>query len=157
MPRTRTAERRRKGAKTQSLNVVVAVSGRAHPLRRPDVIRAVESVLRGERREAAISVSFVGRDRMRALNARWKRRDEPTDVLAFALTDPRGALAGDIYICPWVASREARARGIPFRQELLRLVVHGVLHVLGHDHPAGVERTASAMWRRQERYVRGAR
>jgi probable rRNA maturation factor len=137
--------------------VLVAVSGRSSPLGRLAVARAVKAVLRGERREAAISVSFAGRDRMRALNARWKGRDEPTDVLAFALTDPRGALAGDIYICPGVASREARARGIPFRQELLRLVVHGVLHVLGYDHPAGAERTASAMWRRQERYVRGAR
>ncbi len=104
-----------------------------------------------------LSVSFVGRERMRALNARWKKRDEPTDVLAFVLTDPRGGHAGDIYICPWVASREAQARGIPFRQELLRLVVHGVLHVLGYDHPAGAARTASAMWRRQERYLRGAR
>ena len=119
--------------------------------------RAVETVLRGERRAAIVSVSFVGRDRMRALNARWKRRDEPTDVLAFALTDPRGALAGDIYISPWVAAREARARGIPLRQELHRLVVHGVLHILGYDHPAGGERTASPMWRRQERYLRGTR
>jgi probable rRNA maturation factor len=120
-------------------------------------MRAADTVLRGERRSAALSVSFVGRERMRILNARWKGRDEPTDVLAFALTDPRGALAGDIYICPWVAAREARARGIPLRQELHRLVVHGVLHVLGYDHPAGGARTASAMWRRQERYVRGTR
>ena len=94
---------------------------------------------------------------MIALNARWKRRKEPTDVLAFALSDPRGVLAGDIYICPWVASREAQGRGIPLRQELTRLVVHGVLHVLGYDHPARGERSASPMWRRQERYVRGQR
>jgi len=135
----------------------VAVSGRSYPLARAAVVRAADTVLRGERRSAALSVSFVGRERMRILNARWKGRDEPTDVLAFALTDPRGALAGDIYICPWVAAREARARGIPLRQELHRLVVHGVLHVLGYDHPAGGARTASAMWRRQERYVRGTR
>jgi probable rRNA maturation factor len=94
---------------------------------------------------------------MQAMNARWKGRDEPTDVLAFALTAPRGALAGDIYICPWVAAREARSRGIPLRQELHRLVIHGVLHVLGYDHPAGVERTISPMWRRQERYLREPR
>ena len=133
------------------------MSGRSHPLARAAVARAVDAVLRGERRTAILSVSFVGRERMRMLNTRWKQRDEPTDVLAFALTDPRGVLAGDIYICPWVAAREARARGISFRRELHRLVVHGVLHVLGYDHPAGGERTASAMWRRQERYVRGTR
>lgn len=101
-----------------------------------------------------VSLSFIGRDRMRALNARWKRRPEPTDVLAFALVGPQGTLAGDIYVCRSVAEREARARRIPLRQELTRLVVHGVLHVLGYDHPDGPEREASAMWRRQERYVR---
>jgi probable rRNA maturation factor len=136
---------------------LVTVSGRSQPLDRRAVMRAAATVLRAERRSAAISVSFLGRERMRRLNARWKGRDQPTDVLAFALPAPRGTLVGDIYICPWVASREARARGIPLRQELRRLVVHGVLHVLGYDHPEGEGRTGSAMWRRQERYLRAAR
>jgi len=117
----------------------------------------VEAVLRGEKRAALVSVSFVGRERMRSLNARWKGRNQPTDVLAFALTGPDGARTGDIYICPWVAAREAGARGLPLRQELRRLVVHGVLHVLGYDHPEGPRRTLSPMWRRQERYVRATR
>ncbi|HSE50969.1 MAG TPA: rRNA maturation RNase YbeY [Gemmatimonadales bacterium] len=133
------------------------MAGRSHPLARAAVQRAVEAVLRGEARTALVSVSFVGRDRMRVLNRRWKQRDQPTDVLAFALTGPGGAPAGDIYICPWVAAREARARGLPLRQELKRLVIHGVLHVLGYDHPDGPRRTGSPMWRRQERYVRGIR
>jgi probable rRNA maturation factor len=138
---------------TQGHQDVVVVSGRSHPLRRPDVVRGAQVVLQGERRTAILSVAFVGRDRMRALNARWKGKDRVTDVLAFSLTGPGGIVAGDIYICPWVAVREAAARGIPLRRELLRLVVHGTLHVLGHDHPAGEERTASSMWRRQERYL----
>jgi probable rRNA maturation factor len=58
-----------------------------------------------------------------------------------------------VYICPWVARREARARGVPLREELIRLVVHGTLHALGREHPKGHRRTRSAMWRRQERYV----
>lgn len=132
----------------------MVVAGRHPPLTRSAVVRAVHTVLRLERREAMISLSFVGRVRMGVLNARWKRRPEPTDVLAFVLAGPNGALAGDIYICRSVAQREARARRIPLRQELTRLVVHGVLHVLGYDHPDGPEREASAMWRRQERYVR---
>ncbi len=130
------------------------VQGRHAPLTKTFIARAVHTVLRRERREALVSLSFIGRDRMRAINARWTRRQEPTDVLAFALVDPHGALTGDIYVCRSVAEREARSRRIPLRQELTRLVVHGVLHVLGYDHPAGPEREASAMWRRQERYVR---
>ena len=99
-----------------------------------------------------MSVTFLGRERMRALNQEWKGHDRPTDVLAFALPGPAG-LAGDIYVCPWVAAREARARGLPAAQELVRLLVHGTLHVLGHDHPEGEGRTTGPMWRRQERYV----
>jgi probable rRNA maturation factor len=111
-------------------------------------------VLGRERRDARISVSFVGRERMRGLTAQWKGSDRPTDVLAFALAQPGGSLAGDIYICPWVATREARARQIPLREELLRLVIHGTLHVLGYQHPEVGGRARSPMWRKQERYLR---
>jgi probable rRNA maturation factor len=131
----------------------VVVSGRRLPLSRALVQRVVQAVLRSERRDAVISVTFVGRDAMRRLNAEHKDHDFPTDVLTFALTDPAGGTIGDVYICPWVARREARSRSIPLREELIRLIVHGTLHVLGRDHPEGTARTRSAMWRRQERYV----
>ena len=131
----------------------VVVAGRRRPLPRATVVRAVEEVLRGERADAAISVTFLGRDAMRRLNASYKGHDRPTDVIAFALDAPGTGTVGDVYVCPWVAEREARARGISAREELVRLVVHGVLHVVGHDHPEGEERVRSPMWRRQERYV----
>ncbi len=131
----------------------VIVGGRPRPLADAAVVRVVEAVLRGERRMAAISVTFLGRDAMRRLNAAHKGHDTPTDVLAFALPAPGGALAGDLYLCPWVAAREARQARVPVRQELIRLVVHGVLHILGWEHPEDEARTRSPMWRRQERYV----
>ena len=118
------------------------VSGRRLPLAAARVRRVVEAVLRGERREASISVTFLGRDSMRRLNARHKGHDWPTDVLAFALDEPNGRAVGDVYICAFVA-----------REELIRLVVHGTLHALGFEHPEGANRTQSPMWRRQERYV----
>lgn len=130
----------------------VEVAGRARGLPPATVRRVVTAVLRGERRDAACTVSFVGPRTMRRLNARFKGQDRPTDVLAFPL--PHGArLLGDIYVCPAVAAREASRRGISARTELIRLVVHGTLHVLGHDHPDDDGRERSAMWRRQERYV----
>jgi probable rRNA maturation factor len=118
------------------------------------VRRIVAAVLRRERREAKIQVTFFGLVRMRALNARWKGHDRPTDVLSFTLPLPDGSLAADVYICAQVGRRQARELGVPERQELIRLVVHGTLHALGYDHPEGPRRTQSAMWRRQERYVR---
>ena len=129
------------------------VTGRRLPLSRALVRRVVEAVLQAERRQGLVSVTFLGRDSMRRLNAAHKGHDRPTDVLTFALGGPKGQVIGDVYICPWLAQREARARGIPLREELIRLVVHGTLHAVGREHPEGPDRTRSAMWRRQERYV----
>lgn len=131
----------------------MSVSGRRLPLPAALVRRVVEAVLTGERRRALISVTFLGRESMRRLNRRHKGHDRPTDVLSFAMADPRGATVGDVYVCAWVAARAARSRGIPLREELVRLVVHGTLHALGREHPEGPDRTRSPMWRRQERYV----
>jgi probable rRNA maturation factor len=110
-------------------------------------------VLVQEGRAVDLSFAFVGVARIRELNRRWRGADRPTDVLAFPLEQPGGALTGDVYICRTVAEREAAARKLPLREELLRLVVHGTLHVLGYDHPEGTGRTRSSMWRRQERYL----
>jgi probable rRNA maturation factor len=131
----------------------VRVSGRRLPLSAPVVRRIVESVLRSEGRDASISVTFLGRDAMRRLNAAHLGHDWATDVLTFSLKTPGTQIVGDVYICSWVAEREARARGISLREELIRLVIHGTLHAIGRDHPDGPARTRSAMWRRQERYV----
>jgi probable rRNA maturation factor len=129
------------------------VGGRARGLPEAQVRRLVEGVLRAERRDAVVSVSFVGPARMRSLNREHKGKDRPTDVLAFALPQPGQGIVGDIYICPAVAREQARRLGIAPRRELARLVVHGVLHVLGHDHPEGPDREQSPMWRRQEQYL----
>lgn len=132
----------------------ITVCGRQVPIPTESVERAAHYVLEGEGRQAKLSVTFLGRDGMRRLNLQYKGRDRPTDVLAFSLPSPGGTLMGDIYICRWVARREAEARDIPVDQEIIRLIVHGTLHVLGYDHPDGDGRTVSDMWRRQEAYVR---
>jgi probable rRNA maturation factor len=120
----------------------------------PQVRRAVTAVLDGEHAgPATVSVTFVSSQRMRSLNRRTLWHDRSTDVIAFRLPHD-GTLAGDIYVCPAAARRAARMLGISEREELVRLVVHGTLHVLGHDHPASDRRTATPMWQRQERYVR---
>jgi probable rRNA maturation factor len=132
----------------------VIVSGWAAGLPAALVRRVVAAVLAGEQAEAFVGVTFLGKRRMQHLNRDYKHHDRPTDVISFALPQPDGSLAGDIYVCRAVAAREAHRRGLPVREELIRLVVHGTLHVLGHDHPEDEGREASAMWHRQEQYVR---
>ncbi len=118
------------------------------------VDRIARSVLRAERVPAfELSVTLVSDAGMRRLNARFLRRRYLTDVIAFPLPGAAGRRAGDVYIAPGAARLSAREHGVSLRDEMTRLVVHGVLHTLGYDHPDGAARLDSAMWRRQERLV----
>jgi probable rRNA maturation factor len=132
----------------------VTVCGEARGLGRAACAVAVR-VLRGERRRARVAITFVGKRQMQRLNAEHLGHDYATDVITFSLPQPGGLLLADIYVCRYVAARNARAHATSVRKELLRLVVHGALHGLGWDHPAGASRTRSPMWRRQERYLAG--
>jgi probable rRNA maturation factor len=120
----------------------------------------VGRVLAWEGTRAQVELTLLGTVAMRRLNRRVTGRRGLTDVLAFALPQPDGVLVGDVYICPAAAERWVKngGRGKGERgtvdEELMRLAVHGTLHVLGYDHPEGPGRTRGAMWRRQERYVR---
>lgn len=139
-----------------SAAVGVSADGLRLPVARARVEGIVRAVLRSERVPSAmLSVTFVTNPRMRALNRAHLRRDRATDVIAFGFRQAsRSApVVGDVYIAPDVARSSARANKIAVREEIVRLIIHGTLHVLGHDHPEGEGRTRSAMWRKQERLV----
>ncbi len=104
-------------------------------------------------RAALLSITLLTPARMASLNRRHLGHAGATDVISFGFRDPSGAVIGDVYVCPAVAAANARAFGSGVREELLRLVVHGTLHALGHDHPEGEARVRSPMWRRQERLL----
>jgi probable rRNA maturation factor len=143
------------GEKTPKLDIRVSFAGERRALSVPAVRRAVTTVLDGQQAGAAsVTVTFMSAARMRALNRRTFGRDCATDVIAFSLPHA-DRLVGDVYVCPSRARCAARRFGVTPREELLRLVVHGTLHVLGHNHPDDGPRTQSPMWERQERYVRG--
>lgn len=105
-------------------------------------------------KSAEISVSLLGDDDMAVLNRRWLGRPGSTDVLAFSLAGEGEPPLGDVYVGRERAAHQAAEHGVPVAEELVRLVVHGTLHVLGHDHPEGPERLESDMFRRQEALVR---
>lgn len=139
-----------------SAAIGVALDGVRIPVARTRVADAVRAVLRSEKvRDAMISIAFVQTREIQRMNRRHLRRNRPTDVIAFGFrSNGRGTpIVGDIYIAPDVARDSARANGIPVREEILRLIVHGTLHVLGYDHPETDARTRSPMWRKQERLV----
>ena len=136
---------------------VTSEAGRL-PLSRRRIAGLADRVLDAEGvRSAELSIAFVTGPAMARLNARHLGRRGLTDVIAFPFARVNGSpVVGDVYIAPAVARANARRTGVPVREELARLVVHGTLHVLGHDHPS-VGREASPMWRRQEQLLARAR
>jgi probable rRNA maturation factor len=108
------------------------------------------TALRGEGVDAfELSVSFVDTDEMSDLRATYLGEPGPTDVLSFPLDDVDGdgvRLLGDVVICPMYAAQNNDDLGA----ELRLLLVHGILHLLGHDHEDDDQR--AEMWARQERY-----
>jgi probable rRNA maturation factor len=140
----------------QRIHVDVSFTVRKKPISSRRARDAVIATLDAERvKDALISVAFVGSEMMAQLNEQFLSRDGPTDVITFGLSRNGGKMPviGDIYVCPPVAQRNAKSLGIPLSEELSRLIVHGTLHVLGYDHPEGQGRTASPMWKRQERIL----
>jgi probable rRNA maturation factor len=89
--------------------------------------------------QSELSIALVGDREIRELNRRHRDRDRATDVLSFSLVDGewagfRGALLGDVVISLETAARQAQNRHRSLNEETARLLIHGVLHLLGHDH-----------------------
>jgi probable rRNA maturation factor len=103
--------------------------------------------------DAEISVTLADDATMATLNAQWLGHEGTTDVLAFPLYEQGESPLGDVYIGAAQAARQAEALGVSLREEVARLAIHGTLHVLGMDHPAGRARESSAMWQVQERVL----
>ncbi len=102
--------------------------------------------------EVELSVVLVSDRRIHQLNRAYLGRDRPTDVLAFSQWDG-GRLVppclGDVVISVERTAEQAAGRGVPLERELDLLLVHGILHLLGHDHTAGG--AEAARMRRRER------
>ena len=101
--------------------------------------RWVTAALRGARRRkpAELAIRIVGADEGRALNRDYRGKDYATNVLSFAVELPPGValpLIGDLAICAPVVQREATEQGKRLRDHWAHLTIHGVLHLLGHDH-----------------------
>lgn len=111
------------------MTVQYAVAAAALPARA--VLRSWAAA--AQERDMSVTMRFVGSRESRRLNANFRGRDYPTNVLTFVY-DEVVPLAGDIVLCAPVLRREAREAGTPLRHHCAHLVVHGMLHLQGHDH-----------------------
>ena len=100
---------------------------------------------------ATVSLVLTGDEEIRALNRDYRDADAPTDVLSFPMAAPgalrgpsRPVFLGEIYISVDTARAQARAGRRPLAREVAHLAVHGLLHLLGHDHPTAAARRRMA-------------
>ncbi len=124
-------------------------TARRRPNRAPELVLTVQYDVRSDRlpsraklrqwaraalrRAARVTLRIAGAHEARQLNRRFRNRDYPTNVLTFVYRE-RPALEGDIVLCAPVVAREARQRHIGADAHFAHLVVHGMLHLQGHDH-----------------------
>ena len=118
------------------MNILVAKEAGARGAAIGKIRRMAGAALKGlgvKNRE--LSVLLVGNPRIRELNRDYRGMDKPTDVLSFPMDDEH--MLGDIVISVDKAGEQAERFGVTFEEEMARLMVHGLLHLLGYDHVKG--------------------
>lgn len=120
--------------------------------------RTARIILGGEKnKRSEIYLVLVDSKKIKALNKKYLRKNRPTDVLAFP--EPKNFPAasknfnlGEIVICPQQVKKNAKKYNLSFKKELTRVLIHGILHLLGYDHQAS-KRKAQAMEKKENYYL----
>jgi probable rRNA maturation factor len=142
-----------KSRKPQTARIDVQVGARYQGKVKPAVLRqAAQATLDQQhlKRHVELTIVITGNPQLRSLNRAFRDVDAPTDVLSFATDEqprPDTIYLGDVVISYPKAREQAHAGGHPIEAELQLLVVHGVLHLLGHDHYSEAEK--NVMWKAQ--------
>ena len=113
--------------------------------------QVAKKVLSGENRGTeTISLAFVNKGEIQNLNKKYRRKNKPTDVLSF-LIDEKKCL-GEIIICPEIVKENAKKYGISVRKELMKVFIHGILHLCGYNHEKS-KKEAQKMENKQNTYL----
>ena len=121
-----------------------------------EIKKVIREVLKKERKEDLdITIVFVSQERIKELNLKYRKKNSPTDVLSFenvtnfVLPPGQGKETGEVVICPEQVAINAKNFNIDFREEIVRVVVHGILHLLGYDH----EKDQGEFFQKQKLYI----
>jgi len=118
------------------------------PLNKKLLEKVARRILKGEKKERtyqSLSIAFVEPKRIKEINKKYRGRNKITDVLSFAESNISGIKSrassskkptslGEIVICPQKVKKNAKKYGLSFRDELILILIHGILHLLGYDH-----------------------
>jgi rRNA maturation RNase YbeY len=152
--------------------ISLSVESKKLAIPRPWITKTLKEILHHVESDIAIPevcelhVAFIDDARMRVINREHRKKDKPTDVLSFPQFSPgeisgrsrkkplfAGSYLGDLVISTETTLKQAKTFGVTKRAELIRLLVHGILHLCGYDHEKVPAKEAQRM-RRRERYIR---
>ncbi len=136
------------------IRVAIACPQELVAVDRKQMRHTTRTVLQGEGiADAEISLAFVDNPTIHRLNQRYLQHDEPTDVLSFPLSEANAPrLSGELVIGVEVAREQAERRGHDVQAELALYIIHGLLHLCGHDDHTAQD--AAAMRQRERHYLR---
>jgi rRNA maturation RNase YbeY len=131
----------------------ITLSDKRFNIDRRRLMSLIKTVMESESAENGhINIIYCADRLIKDLNTRYLNRNHVTDVLAFDLQNDReGDFLGEIYVNLQQAKRQSLEYDISYREEVERLTVHGVLHLLGYDDGNGASRRK--MWKKQESYL----
>ncbi len=113
-----------------------------------------------DQKNVEIGITLTDNETIQALNKEWRNKDKPTDVLSFPINEKppeyKYYLLGDVVISLPVAKRQAEKTGLTYKEEILRLLIHGILHLLGYDHEKS-EKEAKIMFSLQDKIFENLR
>jgi probable rRNA maturation factor len=122
--------------------------------------KVVQEVLENESKEnSSLSVAFIKEEKIKKLNNKYLKKNKPTDVLSFPYntdflkeTKNLKDSLGEIVICPFVVEKNAKQFNVSIKRELSKMLIHGILHLLGYEHEKG-EKRAKEMKKRENYYL----
>ncbi len=116
--------------------------------------KVAKIVLIGENKEeAGLSIALMGEGRIKELNKKYRGKNKVTDVLAFNGNPKLNLGLGEIVICLPEVKKNAKKFNTIFKKELARVLIHGILHLLGYEHEKD-KGAAEKMEKKQEKYIR---
>lgn len=138
------------------MSVNISLVDKRFSLRNNDIKRLLAKVLSGEKApDKSVDVIFCRDREMIGLNRKFKGKNNSTDVLAFDLSQDSGKYLGEIYVNLQMARRQAKEARVPYSEEVNRLAIHGVLHLLGFRD--NTNKNQARMWARQESYLKNGK
>jgi len=118
-----------------------------------NIKKLIEKILEKEKKQHLdINIIFTDNSKIKQINLEYRNRNYPTDVISFPVKIKNGLIGGDIYISMDKIKENAKEYKTGFNKEFLRIIIHGILHILGYDHIKLKDKLK--MFRKQENYLK---